>query len=260
MSIDKSIAKHFGLIISDLSENDIKLGIKIKASGNSFGSICDIKRGLDIQDSLTESNYFKLLYRSKSIGRYELKNPSEGITNSTYTKLRANLSYMEKSKIVIQNIVAHVMNPTDHIILMATIDEEGILGLGSVGNIFVKNEDVNKNFIVALLNSKLFSWFAYRFIYGKAIRTMRFDQHHLNKFSLPLSEFEDIIKHTSYNKINSFVTKIIASKKQLQQAKTESDKNYLERKCEALDNQIDKLVYELYGLTEEEIKIVENYN
>jgi len=46
-------------------------------------------------------------------------------------------------------------------------------------------------------------------------------------------------------------------KKQLQQAKTEGDKNYLNRKCETLDKQIDELVYQLYGLTEEEIKIVE---
>ncbi len=58
-------------------------------------------------------------------------------------------------------------------------------------------------------------------------------------------------------KIISFVEQILISTKQLYKAKTESDKNYLERKCESLDNQIDKLVYELYGLTEEEIKIVE---
>ena len=47
------------------------------------------------------------------------------------------------------------------------------------------------------------------------------------------------------------------NKKLLQQAKTESDKNYLERKCERLDKEIDQLVYQLYGLTEEETKIVE---
>jgi len=40
-------------------------------------------------------------------------------------------------------------------------------------------------------------------------------------------------------------------------AKTEGDKNYLERKCERIDKEIDQLVYQLYGLTEEEIKIVE---
>lgn len=47
------------------------------------------------------------------------------------------------------------------------------------------------------------------------------------------------------------------NKKRLQQVKTESDKNYLNRKCETLDKQIGELVYKLYGLTEEEIKIVE---
>jgi len=40
-------------------------------------------------------------------------------------------------------------------------------------------------------------------------------------------------------------------------AKTESDKTNLERKCVTIDKQIHKLVYQLYGLTEEEIKIVE---
>jgi len=39
--------------------------------------------------------------------------------------------------------------------------------------------------------------------------------------------------------------------------KTESDKTYLKRKCATLDKQIDELVYQLYGLTEEEIRIVE---
>jgi len=43
-----------------------------------------------------------------------------------------------------------------------------------------------------------------------------------------------------------------------QKAKTESDKEYLQRKCDSIDKQIDKLVYQLYGLTEEEIKIVES--
>lgn len=39
--------------------------------------------------------------------------------------------------------------------------------------------------------------------------------------------------------------------------KTNGDKNHLTRKCETLDRQIDELVYQLYGLTDEEIKIVE---
>lgn len=54
------------------------------------------------------------------------------------------------------------------------------------------------------------------------------------------------------------------AKMQLHQAKTEGDKNYLDRKCERLDKEIDQLaclavrqVYQLYSLTADEIKIVE---
>ena len=50
---------------------------------------------------------------------------------------------------------------------------------------------------------------------------------------------------------------MLEAKKQLQQAKTEGDKNYLNRKCERLDKEIDQLVYQLYNLTEEKIKIEE---
>jgi hypothetical protein len=36
------------------------------------------------------------------------------------------------------------------------------------------------------------------------------------------------------------------------------DKQTIQRQIDATDRQIDKLVYELYGLTEEEIRVVEN--
>jgi hypothetical protein len=47
------------------------------------------------------------------------------------------------------------------------------------------------------------------------------------------------------------------TKKQLSTRKRESDRTQLDLKCEYLDSEIDKVVYGLYGLTEEEIGIVE---
>ena len=40
--------------------------------------------------------------------------------------------------------------------------------------------------------------------------------------------------------------------------KTPHDKESLQRQIDATDRQIDQLVYELYGLTADEIRIVEN--
>ncbi|MFQ5771681.1 MAG: hypothetical protein ACE5HX_14200 [bacterium] len=45
--------------------------------------------------------------------------------------------------------------------------------------------------------------------------------------------------------------------KQLAEAKTPQAKTVLQRQIDTTDRQIDLLVYELYDLTEEEIKIVE---
>ncbi len=45
--------------------------------------------------------------------------------------------------------------------------------------------------------------------------------------------------------------------KDLARAKTPNEKERLQRQIAATDAQIDQLVYELYGLTDDEIKIVE---
>jgi len=45
--------------------------------------------------------------------------------------------------------------------------------------------------------------------------------------------------------------------KDLQSAKTDHEKSLIQRQIKETDKQIDQLVYELYGLTDKEILIVE---
>lgn len=53
------------------------------------------------------------------------------------------------------------------------------------------------------------------------------------------------------------VERMLALHQQLAAAKLEHEHTVLKRQIAATDRQIDQLVYELYGLSEEEIKIVE---
>ena len=53
------------------------------------------------------------------------------------------------------------------------------------------------------------------------------------------------------------VNQMLDLNKQLQAVKTSHDKDILQRQIDATDRQIDRLVYELYDLNDEEIKIVE---
>ncbi len=55
----------------------------------------------------------------------------------------------------------------------------------------------------------------------------------------------------------SLVERMLDLHKKLAAAQTPHVRTVLQRQIEATDRQIDALVYELYGLTEEEINVVE---
>jgi len=60
-----------------------------------------------------------------------------------------------------------------------------------------------------------------------------------------------------HDKMVELVERMLNLRKQLPKAKTPHEQESLKRTIEATDNQIDALVYALYGLTENEIAIVE---
>ena len=56
---------------------------------------------------------------------------------------------------------------------------------------------------------------------------------------------------------NKLAGSMLALHKNLASAKTPQEKESMQRQVESTDGAIDKLVYELYGLSEDEIRIVE---
>ncbi len=67
----------------------------------------------------------------------------------------------------------------------------------------------------------------------------------------------DPVDKARHDRMVGLVTQMLDLNKKLQDARLEQEKTQLSRQIEATDGAIDTLVYELYGLTEEEIKIVE---
>jgi hypothetical protein len=108
---------------------------------------------------------------------------------------------------------------------------------------WVKKEDTKESYeyLLAIANSKLLWWFLK--ITGDTLQgdARRFKTNYLNPFPLPASVDQDI-----ENEISDLVKTVMENKKQNPKADTTD-----------LENQIDQLVYQLYDLTEEEIKIVE---
>jgi hypothetical protein len=71
-------------------------------------------------------------------------------------------------------------------------------------------------------------------------------------FTYPLSNVR-----TRHDKLVGLVDKMLGSMPKLRAARLESEKATLQNAVTATDQHIDALVYELYGLTAEEIALVE---
>ena len=69
--------------------------------------------------------------------------------------------------------------------------------------------------------------------------------------------FSDSADKGRHDQIVALVEQMLSLHKQLAEAKTDQERTVLQRQIDTTDHQIDQLVYDLYGLTEEEIKIIE---
>ena len=105
-------------------------------------------------------------------------------------------------------------------------------------------------YLQAILSSKLINFWCVNYLADDMNKT------YLENVPIPAPVID--LKHSAlYNDLISNVDKMQDLKNQLAEAKISQDTNILQRQIEATDHKIDALVYELYGLTEEEIKIVE---
>lgn len=169
---------------------------------------------------------------------------------------------IKNNSILVQNIVAHIMNPVPHIKIIAmlsnTIENKDKYILVNTINQLDNISDLNSKFILAILNSKLISWFTYIFVFGKAIRTMHFDNPTTSRIPMPSVDLTKKSDKEVHDKLVKLVDNIIAINKKLVGENNPNTKEILERQVRALDGEIDRLVYGLYQLTEEEINIIED--
>jgi len=85
------------------------------------------------------------------------------------------------------------------------------------------------------------------------------NQSYLEKIPIRLADMNDHAGKSRYDKIVSLVEQMLSLNKQLPDVKIDYEKTTLQRQIEAIDRQIDQLVYEIYGLTKAEIGIVGDF-
>jgi len=143
-------------------------------------------RGLPIQSKASKQKIADAepLLRGDDIKPYYNVAPNLFISKKYSEESREKIEELRKPKIVSQRIVAHVLSPVDHIIIMSTLDQEGLLNVDTVENTIITDSNYDPKYLLAFLNSKFVSWFAYTFIFNKAVRTMDFDDYYVGKIPI----------------------------------------------------------------------------
>jgi hypothetical protein len=166
---------------------------------------------------------------------YELQQPQH-----------AYLPFFEGPKIIFPDIAKDVR---------FSLDDSGYFGSNTI--YFIPKSD---KYLLGLLNSKL-GYYCFNHLCagleGKNEIYLRFFGQYLERFPIRTINFSDPDDKARHDKMVALVERMLSLNKQLAEVKTDHDKNLIERQIEATDKQVDAFVYELYGLTTEEIQIVE---
>ncbi len=141
--------------------------------------------------------------------------------------------------------------------IIAQLDIYKYLSLKNVHNLKINHEKLSYNYILGLLNSKLISWWYQKLIPEKGRVFAEVKVVNLKKIPIRIIDFDNSADVARHDHMVSLVDQMLSLHKQLHEARTPHEQTALQRQIEATDGQIDALVYELYGLTEEEIRIVE---
>jgi hypothetical protein len=141
--------------------------------------------------------------------------------------------------------------------IIATFDDSGIFPEQSLYFLFSGKTDADFKYLLGVLNSKLLNWFFKKSCLTNEKSIAQVKRVDLVKLPIRTIDFSQPPDKSRHNKLVAMVEEMLAAKKQLPLARSDSDKDFYENKCASLDSQIDQLVYELYGLTDEEIKLIE---
>lgn len=144
--------------------------------------------------------------------------------------------------------------------IIATYEESGIFPEQSLYFLYDFNGGLSPLYLFGILNTKLMTWY-----YKTASLTNKNSIAQVKKVQLDQLPIMSLSRTTGagkgiHDEIVALVLRMLALQKQLTAAKSVAQRAILQRQVDTTDAAIDRLAYDLYGLTDQEISIIENSN
>jgi len=203
-----------------------------------------------ITSRLSRNKIGPIILKGKTVSRYGLTKDVWYVPSSVPNK--NDIAEHDERRVVCQDIVAHITAPSPHIKITATIADKGVLTNETVINFSKKDDKLGLETLLCILNSKLMSWFVYKFIFNNAIRTMHFRPGYADYAPIGIpSNQEPFVK---------LCQKMMQLQKKLDDLgdKETDERQKIEEEIKKTDSEIDDEVYKIYGITETEKKIIES--
>ncbi|HUX30543.1 MAG TPA: N-6 DNA methylase [Thiobacillus sp.] len=247
----------------------------IKEKNPSLGEVFDVRTGLQayeagkgrppqtkrdvsnhVFDCMSQEDKTCVRYlEGKDIGRYFQVWGGMWMKYGQWLAQPRELGMFSRPRILIREITSR-----PPYCINATFVNDTLLNNKSILNVLEPGDDVERlKVLCAVLNSRLMSEF-YRAFAVKAVRKLfpKIVIRNLREFPIPaMLRKAPYNKTPEFNKISALVDLMIGVHKKLSAAKTPQDTTLLQRQIAVTDKKIDQLVYALYGLTDEEIALVE---
>lgn len=216
----------------------------IEQSASYLGDIADMPRGIT-ENSSVYSEYKRVndiqILGGTNIKQYSITDGNKRKPNRYVDKnlgsLVARKNVFSLDRICYQNLMSSLPK------VVATIVSGNVPTDDTINNIVFKpNNTYHTKLILAILNSQLCTFFLKYRLFNCAKLTVHLDKPYMGNIPLPAIENIAILQQP----IVELVDTILEKKKQNPQTDTSVE-----------ENAIDQLVYQLYGLSKEEISLIE---
>jgi hypothetical protein len=194
---------------------------------------------------------WKLLYRGENVKRYHFEKSREAVNYGPWLAAPRSEDLFTSPKILMRRT-------SDK--LFSCIDLNSSVCVNSCHVIKFRSEQnkLSYQYILGLLNSrllqKIFEIHNPQMV-GKVFAEVKVI--YVERLPIRTLDFNKPAEKKMHDQMVQLVEQMLTLHKQLPEAKTGHEQTMIQRQIDSTNQQIDKLVYALYGLTEEEIAIVE---
>ncbi|MDA8218057.1 MAG: N-6 DNA methylase [Dehalococcoidales bacterium] len=227
---------------------------KVQAVGSTLGQVSDIQRGVTPFHPTAERpsvNPFRAF--NGTARRYKLE-PGTAVfiqydeTLAEYKPPR----YFHGPRLLLRELISRQFR------LQAVFTSQDFITNKSMQSILLADPNYSIFYLLGLLNSRLLSWY---FLSVHSVgRRDDFPKIVLKQTrEMPFRAIDSTSPsdRRTHDKVAMLVQQMLSLEGELAAAETSQEKTTMLRQINTVDRQIDALVYSLYGLTDEEVRIVE---